>query len=651
MSPQPKDPVRKSWHNTNSGAEDGAGYDERIQLSESDYLRDLATALVGERYLVGELIGRGGMAAVFEAVDVRLNRPVALKVLPPEFARRADIRERFVREAQTAARLNHKNIVQVFSVDESERVVCFAMTLVRGESLAARLRREPRMEASFIARVLEQVADALAYAHASGVVHRDIKPDNVLLETAFDSHGVGAATNKVERVVVTDFGIAHAVDSGPRLTKTGVAVGTPAFMSPEQAMGEKEIDGRSDIYSLGVLGYLMLTGRLPFDAGSTPALLLKHVNEPLVPVGVVNRNASPALGAIVERCLAKAPKDRWESALALRDALRRAQREDLLMTAEPRAHQDASSSVLRFPVADAAVVDRAIVDRAVVDTRDAEIAERNRALRRHLRGAFICALFALVMLAWTGWQARSFVFLIAAVAALGFQFNLLLSVWDASKLWMQGVPPWRLLRGRQAAKVTERKGGQSGITQIRELSEKLSAGLKPGSRYEELLERAAADRVAIGEIAGRLGSADLELVPDVLPTAEKLLESIGSVAVSLDRLESDLSGDSLAQLRSRLNAIQRTGLDSGEPDNQRLLLERQVRSLEQLTARRDVLRDQLDRAVTALHTLRLDMVRLETMGVGALAQDRTSLTEQVRSVSRDVDIAIDSASESGRNRG
>ena len=196
---------------------------------DSELLLARVRVAVAERYDGLREIGRGGMAVVYAARDRRLKRDIALKVLPPDLGFRADVRERFVREAQTAARLNHPSIVPIYAVDEADGLVYFAMALVAGESLAARLAREPKPPLPFVRNVLAQVADALAYAHASGVIHRDIKPDNILLE-----HATG-------RAIVTDFGIARAVQSGSRLTQTGIAVGTPAFMSPEQAMGQREI--------------------------------------------------------------------------------------------------------------------------------------------------------------------------------------------------------------------------------------------------------------------------------------------------------------------------------------------------------------------------------------------------------------------------
>ena len=275
----------------------------------SDQLRERVVAAVGDQYDIETEIGRGGMSIVYRALDRRLRRHVAIKVLPPEFAFDPAVRERFRREAQTAAQLNHPNIVPIHSVDEKEGIAYFAMTLCDGDSLAQQLARRARPPVDEVRRVICEVSDALAYAHLRGVVHRDIKPDNILLD------------RETGRALVTDFGIARAAEAGSRLTVTGIAVGTPAYMSPEQALGEHEIDGRSDIYSLGVVGYQMLTGATPFVANNTPSMLMKHVSELPVPIARHRHDAPPDLAAAIERALAKRPDDRWQSAGEMRDVL------------------------------------------------------------------------------------------------------------------------------------------------------------------------------------------------------------------------------------------------------------------------------------------------------------------------------------------
>ena len=226
---------------------------------------ELQAALAGEYSLQREL-GRGGMGVVYLARDVQLDRDVAIKVLPSHVARTDSARERFVREARTAAGLSHPHIVPIHRVGEAGGFVFFVMSYVEGETLGERLRAHGPLPPSDATRILREVAWALAYAHGRGIVHRDVKPDNILLEA-----GTG-------RALVTDFGIAHVDTQDRPVTDPGKIMGTAHFMSPEQAANEP-IDGRSDLYALGVVGYLATSGRLPFEAASLPALLVRQATE------------------------------------------------------------------------------------------------------------------------------------------------------------------------------------------------------------------------------------------------------------------------------------------------------------------------------------------------------------------------------------
>src|SRR5688572_367463 len=275
----------------------------------SESLHDRVVAAIGHHYELESEIGRGGMSVVYRARDIRLNRAVAIKVLPPELAHDPAVSTRFTREAQTSAHLAHAHIVPIYDVGEGSGIAYFVMALITGGNLATLLGREPRQPIEDVRRLLWEIADALAYAHLRGVIHRDIKPDNILLD------------KDTGRAMVTDFGIARAMEANTRLTVTGIAVGTPAYMSPEQAVGEREIDGRSDIYSLGVLAYQMLTGRVPFTAGNSVALLMKHVSEYPRPIAELRPETPKGLRDAIERALAKSPEDRWPMAATLRDAL------------------------------------------------------------------------------------------------------------------------------------------------------------------------------------------------------------------------------------------------------------------------------------------------------------------------------------------
>jgi serine/threonine-protein kinase len=273
----------------------------------SDEFLALQTALAGEYSLQREL-GRGGMGIVYLARDVQLDRDVAIKVLPSALARTAASRERFVREARTAAGLSHPHIVPIHRVGEAGGFVFFVMSYVEGETLGERLRAGGPLAPAEAARVLREVAWALAYAHGRGIVHRDVKPDNILLEA-----GTG-------RALVTDFGIAHGGATPGPDAEPGKVVGTAHFMSPEQA-ANAPIDGRSDLYALGVVGYLAVSGRLPFEAPSLPALLVRQATE--APPAVVRAapGLPPALATAIDRCLARDPADRFADGEALAAAL------------------------------------------------------------------------------------------------------------------------------------------------------------------------------------------------------------------------------------------------------------------------------------------------------------------------------------------
>ncbi len=259
-------------------------------------------ALAG-RYSIDRELGRGGMGVVYLAREVHLDRLVAIKLLPPDRAAQPGLRERFLREARTAAKLSHPNIIPIHSVEDSGQFVFFVMAYVEGETLAQRVLTRGPMPSAEGARVLREVAWALAYANAQGVVHRDIKPDNVLLE--------GAAS----RVLVADFGIAGAFGDA-----TGDIAGTPEFMSPEQALGQR-LDARSDLYSLGATAFYAFSGKLPISGDTHTEVLAKQVTEACPPLLSTGMPVPRKLAGLVDRCLAKDPAQRPASAQALAEQL------------------------------------------------------------------------------------------------------------------------------------------------------------------------------------------------------------------------------------------------------------------------------------------------------------------------------------------
>ena len=263
-------------------------------------------ALAGEYSLEREL-GRGGMGIVYLAREARLARSVAIKVLPPALAARADLREAFLRESQTVARLSHPNIVPVYAAGERGGFVYIVMAYVDGISLGERVRTRGPLLPGQVARMLREVAWALAYAHSAGIVHRDVSAENIMLERGTD------------RAIVMDFGIASAMMTAA-LTDDGRVMGNAHYLSPEQAVGEP-VDARSDLYSLGVCGFFAITGRLPFDGATPEEIVAQHLTSPAPSVARVTSAVPPRLAATIDRCLAKEPAQRFHNAESFAEAI------------------------------------------------------------------------------------------------------------------------------------------------------------------------------------------------------------------------------------------------------------------------------------------------------------------------------------------
>jgi tetratricopeptide (TPR) repeat protein len=274
----------------------------------TEFVARLRAALTG-RYRIERELGRGGMATVYLAHDLRHDRPVALKLLHPELAATLGP-ERFLQEIRTAAKLQHPHILPLFDSGEAEGQLWYTMPYVEGETLRARLQREKQLPVDDVLRITIQVLSALDYAHAHGVIHRDIKPENILLEG--------------DQAVVADLGIARAIGvaGDDRLTQTGMAVGTAVYMSPEQAVGQRDLDGRTDVYSLGVVLYEMLAGEAPFIGPSAQAIVARRLTEAPRPLRSARETVPPAVDHAVMKALARAPADRHRSAAAFSGALR-----------------------------------------------------------------------------------------------------------------------------------------------------------------------------------------------------------------------------------------------------------------------------------------------------------------------------------------
>jgi len=641
----------------------------------NDYLRDRVTVAVGAQYLIEREIGRGGMAVVYRAIDLRLNRPVAIKVLPPDLAFNPDVRVRFIREAQTAAQLSHPNIVPIYSVDEKggETLVYFVMAFVDGESLGVRLAREGAWPIDASVRVLRDVADALAYAHASGVVHRDIKPDNILIDRASG------------RPMITDFGIARATAGDTRLTATGVAVGTPAYMSPEQAVGEREVDGRSDLYSLAVVGYHLLAGEPPFKAANTPAMLVKHMSERPRPIRERRPEVPAYLAVAIDRALAKRPEDRWADAAEFRDALDSAQssggRRYTSPVPVPPRPLDPSTypapAQVPFPepppglsrgeikhwyraqqrlmVAERSIaMTRGIVNahqQRVIGMRyagwdDRPLEDRVVAFRRSVVSFLVMTPMFMVLNALSHMHFPWFLF------PSGFMF--LGSLRKGGSIWSDGIGPIdafkKGIRARlraQAKKEAQLPSALQGVvSQPVRTPEQLAAELAPAEvlagGHGDVVRRAAVDRAMMVDIMNGLRPVEKELIPDVIPTVDALANRVGSLATMLHRLDADVSGTSLGALDSRIAALS-TEPATADQERRLSLLQRQRTSLRDLLERRRTLESQLESAGLMLQNLKFDLLKLRSSGIGSTIEDNTSATQEARALSRDIGHVLEAA--------
>jgi serine/threonine-protein kinase len=590
--------------------------------------RRLSQALGTSFTLEGE-IGRGGMGVVYNARDERLKRKVAVKVLPPELAFREEIRIRFLREAETAARLSHPHIVPIYGVGEGpEGLVYFVMAYVDGESLGARLKRRGRLPPEEARRILMETADALGAGHALGIVHRDVKPDNILLE---GSRG---------RTVLTDFGIAKALTSstGPgTLTATGVAIGTPHYMSPEQAAGDREIDGRSDIYSLGVVGYQMLTGELPFSAPTVPGLLLKQITEQAPYLKDKAPTCPDDLASCVMRSLEKEPEARWPTA----DALRRTLESRSAPPYSPRRASTRSSTRYGAPLPAPPAPARQESPRrrskrsAPKDPASQLTASGEPKIVVRVRNAFVNwgAICGGLMLLDGVFQGGGLSWSLVPTFFWG-AFGVLPQFW---RLWEAGYS-WRDVFHRPAA--PDGAAARLGLSK----RASLPASTEEFGRQLETVRQARNDREAILKIMERVPAAERKLLPDVVVTVDGLLKRAEDLARMLHGMSADVDENALARLEDRIDAVKRHE-EGTERERQLSLLERQRQTLGDLVTRRRRVEEQIESCVMAMQNVRFDLLRLRSAGVAAVLGDLTNATQQARALSRDVDHVIAAAGE------
>lgn len=611
---------------------------------------------LGDQYAIQGEIGRGGMSVVYRARDLRLNRPVAIKVLPPELAYDPAIRTRFTREAQTAAQLSHPHIVPIYDVGDRNGIAYFVMNLVAGGNLATLLAHEPRQPIDEVRRILSEVADALDFAHMRGVIHRDIKPDNILLDA------------DTGRAMVTDFGIARAIEGGSRLTLTGIAVGTPTYMSPEQAVGEREVDGRSDIYSLGVVAYQMVTGRVPFSGPSSMALLLKHVSEQPKPVTELRPDTPRSLHEIIDRALMKSPEDRWPTAAAFRDALQserspsaswRGEYREPVRYTSPRPDAirrlprgDASASPRRgSAVAAGARPPQPVLTADGVVLEPAHLAALTPEQRQDLRlwNGRIHLSDRIVAMRW---YARAT--LAMTVVGIG----------GAIASIVEGVPPGVLAALVPAYMMLKlkRRGlslRQSGLKLRRVLLMPRAKWVVPSSPKtgappdlaQEVLEgphgsairRALEARIAIRDILAKLPKVDRALLPELAPTVDSLVDRVAHLAQVIHRLE-PTDARRMEQLDRRIAEL---GVEGESTDGERrlALLRRQRESLATLVDRRATLERQLENAILALDNLRLDLVKLRSSGLTSGTGDVSTATQEARALSAEIGAVLEAVAE------
>jgi len=628
----------------------------------------LQGAIAG-RYSLERELGRGGMGVVFLARDVALDRLVAIKLLPPAQAASPDLRERFLREARTSAKLSHPNIVPIFAVEEIGGFVFFVMGYVEGETLGDRVRKRGPLPPPASARMLQEVAWALAYAHLRGVVHRDVKPDNILLE------------KETGRALVTDFGIAR-VEAPTGLTGVGEILGTAQYMSPEQACGEP-VDGRSDLYSLGIVGFYALSGKLPFEAPNTAALLAMQITRPAPPLTTVALGIPGRLAQAIDRCLAKSPADRFPTGEALADAVSLTTAMAKEVPAPIRVWMQRGESA-KFPLAlwtslmgmvvgvklltgqlpdlgavvflvgpvSVYALYRAHYTRRVLTAgysiEDIRLAVRERVAQRREELAFESAseppLVARII-RWATYAALGVT--VVATGAIVLQraqwdwttaVKWLVAFSTAASATVVGALAGLIVPGRRISPKDPAKNLQSRVWNGR-LGEWFTRMATMGMK-RKLLPTASTHRpteIAIGIAASALFEALPKEVRKGLPDLPDVLRRLEADA-QVTRRRVDELNEALASLGQESLSGKSTALRDGGGGIQAAVADQQDKLRADLRGARDLAAGRLATAVAALENIRLDLLRLKA-GAGSLDELSANLTE-ARRVAAEIDAQV-----------